>query len=207
MNESDRDLPGHDDAGAGAPGGHAARRTRAGFTGVEDDGATPGTVLLVDDEPGVTAALARAFHKEPWRILEARSGPEALRVMEREPVDVIISDEEMPGMSGGELLSEARRRFPEAVRMVLTGRARMDAVIRAINEGEIYRFLLKPCHEGDLRLNIRQALELKALRSENRTLSETVRVQRSLLQELERQNPGITRVERDADGAIVIDEE
>jgi two-component system, probable response regulator PhcQ len=164
-------------------------------------------VLVVDDEPTVTASLRRLFHKEPWRILEAHSGEDALEIFGRESIDVIVTDEEMPGMSGCDLLARVRRQHPETVRMVLTGRASLDLVIRAVNEGEIYRFFLKPCQMEDLAVSIRQAVELKRLRDENQMLADTLHAQNLLLAEMERQNPGITLITRDSEGAIVIDED
>lgn len=165
------------------------------------------TILLVDDEPAVTAGLRRTLRKDPWRILEAHSGPEALTVLAREPVDVVISDEAMPGMSGCELLAEVRRRYPETTRVILSGHSNLESAVRAINEGEIYRFFLKPCHEADLRFGIQEALRIKALEAERRSLLHTVKEQSKQLRELERCNPGITRVSRGADGAILIDDE
>ncbi|MDZ7337820.1 MAG: response regulator [candidate division KSB1 bacterium] len=128
----------------------------------------PHKVLFVDDEPHVLAALRRALHREPYQVLCASSGTEALRLMAETPVDAVISDEQMPGMSGSELLAEVRRRYPETVRMMLTGNATLSTAIRAINDGEVYRFFTKPCNELDLATTIRHALEQKDLVEENR---------------------------------------
>ncbi len=128
----------------------------------------PHRVLFVDDEPSVLAGLRRALHKEPYQVLCATSAAEALRLMAETPVDAVISDEQMPGMSGSELLAEVRRRYPETVRMMLTGNASLNTAIRAINEGAVYRFFTKPCNELDLATTIRHALEQKDLIEENR---------------------------------------
>ncbi len=125
-------------------------------------------VLFVDDEPHVLAALRRTLRNEPYQVLCASSAAEALALMAETPVDVVVSDEQMPGMSGSELLAEVRRRYPDTVRMMLSGKATLEGAIRAINDGEIYRFFTKPCNELDLATTIRHALEQKDLVEENR---------------------------------------
>lgn len=125
-------------------------------------------VLFVDDEPHVLAALRRALRKEPYQVRCASSAAEALALMAQIAVDVVVSDEQMPGMSGSELLAEVRRRYPDTVRMMLSGKATLEGAIRAINDGEIYRFFTKPCNELDLATTIRHALEQKDLVEANR---------------------------------------
>jgi response regulator RpfG family c-di-GMP phosphodiesterase len=105
---------------------------------------------LVDDEPLITTTLKRVLRKEPYDICTANSGAEALQILARKPVDVIVSDERMPGMSGSEFLAVARQQYPDTARIILTGQANLEAAIRAINEGAICRFLTKPCKEDDL---------------------------------------------------------
>jgi two-component system, probable response regulator PhcQ len=162
------------------------------------------TILLVDDEPRVTAAIRRLMRHEPWKILEAHSGREALHILAREAVHVLVTDEMMPEMRGSTLISEVRRRYPDTIRIVLSGRADLDAAVKAINDGEVFRFLLKPCSEVDLVLMLRQALRIQALEAENRRLRGTVRDQAEILRDLEVRNPGITRVERGPDGSITV---
>ena len=99
-------------------------------------------VLLLDDEPNVTAGLKRALHSEPWKILTAATTGGAFDILSREAVDVVVSDERMPGMSGSQFLSEVRKKYPHTIRMILSGQADLEAAVRAINEGEVYRFLL-----------------------------------------------------------------
>ena len=164
-------------------------------------------ILLVDDEPQVTNALKRAFHGEPWRVLSAQSGQEALNIMAAEAVDVIIADEEMPGMQGTELLSFISHQYPDTIRMMLTGHAQFDLAGRAINDGQIYRFFVKPVSAIELTVSVRQAVQAKSLEAENRQLHETVREQGALLQDLERNNPGISKVRRDSDGVILIEDD
>jgi two-component system probable response regulator PhcQ len=167
----------------------------------------PYRVLFVDDEPHVTEALKRALRKEPYEVLSASSAREALALMKREPVDVVISDERMPGMPGSEFLAVVFQEYPDTVRIILTGHANLDAAVRAINQGHIYRFLTKPVNDLELSVTIRQAIQYKELASGSRRLLKTARQQHALIEELERANPGITDVDRDEDGAIVLDEE
>lgn len=114
-------------------------------------------VLLVDDDEAALA-LAAALEDAPYEVLTARSAAEALGVLEREDVQVVVSDEWMPGMRGVELLSQIAREYPYIVRILLTGDPQLDAAVRAINEGEIFRFLTKPCSSSTLDAVIREAL-------------------------------------------------
>jgi DNA-binding NtrC family response regulator len=164
-------------------------------------------VLLLDDEPNVTAGLKRALHSEPWKILTAATTGGAFDILSREAVDVVVSDERMPGMSGSQFLSEVRKKYPHTIRMILSGQADLEAAVRAINEGEVYRFLLKPCNPADLRITIRQAMEHKQLVELSRKLLREYEKKQSLLDELERANPGITLVTTDEHGAICMDDE
>ena len=151
------------------------------------------TVLLVDDEPAILAALRRSLRGESYRILTSNDPREAISILEREPVDLMVSDIDMPGMSGVELVGHARRAFPEVVRILLTGRGSLESALRAINDGEVYRYLTKPWDESELRETIAQALQrLHELR--RAAAADRAAARRNLLYaELEREHPGITR--------------
>ena len=164
-------------------------------------------ILVVDDEPPIRELLKDALSREPYDVLCAGSAEEALAVLEREPVDVIISDEKMPGMLGSEFLAVARQKYPNTIRMILTGHASLEAAIRAINEGQIYRFFTKPCNMVDLVVTVRQALQQRELLAENQRLLNIVQQQSLTLEQLEKRSPGITKVKRDAAGAVIIDDE
>ncbi|HEX9850231.1 HD-GYP domain-containing protein [Candidatus Deferrimicrobium sp.] len=101
-------------------------------------------VLLVDDEANILNALARLFLDRDVRVLRAGNGEEALGIVQREPVAVIVSDNLMPGMRGVELLSRVRDLSPDTVRVLLTGYADLPTAIEAINRGEVFRFHVKP---------------------------------------------------------------
>jgi len=114
-------------------------------------------VMLVDDESNVLSALTRALIDEPFDIITASSGNEALELMEGKTIKAIVSDERMVGMQGSELLAEVKRRSPETVRILLTGHATLDAAMRAVNVGEIYRFFLKPWDDTEVRFALMSA--------------------------------------------------
>lgn len=127
-------------------------------------------VMLVDDEVNVLSALTRALIDDPFEIITATSGIQALELMEGKTVKAIVSDERMVGMQGSELLAEVKRRSPQTVRILLTGHATLDAAMRAVNVGEIYRFFLKPWDDNQLRSALISAIEKYDLESENRQL-------------------------------------
>ena len=164
------------------------------------------TILLVDDEPQVTNALERALHREPYEILTATSGAAGLELLESHRVDVVISDEQMPGMSGSEFLSAVRKKFPHTIRMILSGQASLEAAVRAINEGEVYRFFLKPCNPTDLIFTVQQALAHKRLEEQSRRLLREYQRQASKLARVEHNSPGLLLLDTDEDGAVVVDE-
>jgi two-component system probable response regulator PhcQ len=164
------------------------------------------TILLVDDEPNVTEALKRALRREPYEILTAISGAAALELLERRAVDVVISDEQMPGMSGSVFLSAVRKQYPHTIRMILSGQASLEAAVRAINEGEVYRFFLKPCNPTDLAFTVQQALAHKRLEEQSRRLLRKYQRQAATLARLEHNSPGILHLDTDEEGAVVVDE-
>jgi PAS domain S-box-containing protein len=126
-------------------------------------------VLFVDDEENNLKAFKASFRRE-MDVLLAGSGQEALELLARESVHVIVSDQRMPGMSGSEFLAIARKRHPSAMRMLLTGYSDLEAVVRAVNEGGIYAYATKPWDENDVRLRIQQAFEINQLRAEKERL-------------------------------------
>ncbi len=166
----------------------------------------PHKILLVDDVPQVIEGLKRALHKEPYQVLTANSAKDGLEILARQPVDVVVTDEMMPGMPGSKFLALVYQKYPDTYRIMLTGHANLELAVRAINEGHIYRFLIKPCSEHELSVAIRQAIQQKELAEKSRMLLKKVKEQDLILQRMEREHPGITKVERDATGTIVIDD-
>ncbi len=144
------------------------------------------TLLFVDDEKSITKALHRLFRKDGYHIFTASSGMEGLELLEKaeRPVSLIISDQRMPGMNGAQFLEKAKKIFPDAVRFLLTGYSDMDAVVEAVNKGEIHRYLTKPWNDDDLILQVRQSLKQFELVIENRRLLKLTNKQNKELDEL-----------------------
>ena len=144
---------------------------------VTEEKKAPYRLLLVDDEPNILASLRRVFQRENYELLFAQNGAEALRIMEKKPVELIMTDFMMPGMNGSELLREVRERWPNTIRIMLTGHANTDAVMGSIKEGAVYRFILKPWNDDDIRLTIALALEQYELIQRTRTLEQQTQKQ------------------------------
>ena len=130
-------------------------------------------ILIVDDEDAILESLELTLGLE-YRVFTATSGEEGLRILDREDIALIISDQAMPGMSGVEFLERAMERNPRAIRMMLTGYADMPALIAAINEGRIWRYLPKPWEPDDLRIAVKRGLEVFELSNENAQLADAL---------------------------------
>jgi len=115
------------------------------------------TLLLVDDELPVLRALQRLFRPAGYQILTAQSGAEALALMAQQPVHVVLSDFRMPQMTGDKLLREVKELYPGTVRMILSGFADLNAVMSALNDGAVYKFLVKPWDNEELKDQIEEA--------------------------------------------------
>jgi two-component system probable response regulator PhcQ len=140
-------------------------------------------VLVVDDDASVVEGLGVVLRGEPYTVLTATSARQALDLLERQSVDVIVTDETMPGMRGSELLALARKLRPETMRLVLTGQATLHSAIRSINEAAVHRYLIKPCPPAELKAAITEALQAKARQSVHARLVEAARQQSRLLAE------------------------
>jgi signal transduction histidine kinase len=127
------------------------------------------TLLIVDDEPDVLDSLRHQFHRS-YRVLTHTSGKEAVETLQNDEVDLILSDQRMPGMTGDQLLRRARELKPDTIRMLFTGYADIQAVISAVNEGHIFRYILKPWDSAELEGIIRQGVDQCDLLAERRRL-------------------------------------
>jgi two-component system, probable response regulator PhcQ len=164
------------------------------------------SLLIVDDEEFVRNALVRALRSEDYEIRTADGPKAACEALAERPADIVLSDFKMPRMTGLELLQRVREQYPDSIRIMLTGHADTETVIDAVNNSEIYRFLTKPWNDEELKLVLRLAAShLDAMR-ENRRLVDLVKRQAALLRGIEGKHPGITKVARTNDGAVVIDE-
>ncbi|MBU1692147.1 MAG: Flp pilus assembly complex ATPase component TadA [Gammaproteobacteria bacterium] len=127
-------------------------------------------ILLVDDEPNVLKALQRVFRQENYEIVLAGNGPDAIDLLRKDVFHLMISDYMMPGMTGAQVLKQSKAIQPDMIRIMLTGHADTGAVMGAINEGAVYKFILKPWNDDDLRVTVAIALEQFDLIQKNRTL-------------------------------------
>ncbi len=123
------------------------------------------TVLFVDDEPRVLTSM-RAMFRRDYDVLLANSGQEALDLLRGHTVDVIVSDQRMPGMTGVEVLKAVKHLAPNAMRILLTGYADLNAIEASINEGEVFRYLTKPCPSDQLKeaIGLAAGITVEALR-------------------------------------------
>jgi len=152
------------------------------------------TILLVDDEVEILESLRRTLRSEGYRLLTTPSPFEALEIVERESVDLMVADIDMPGMNGLELVSRIRRTHPHVVRILLTGDSSIESALHAINEGEVYRYLTKPWQKIELRETLRHALDRLEEIRRAASADRLTRAREAMLSELESAHPGIRKV-------------
>lgn len=146
------------------------------------------TLLLVDDEEYILSALNRVFRREGYRILRADGAAAGLALLSDNDVGVIISDQRMPGMTGVEFFSQVKERYPDTVRIMLSGYTELESVTAAINRGAIYKFLTKPWEDDLLRSHVGEAFEYYEWRLESKRISrELQNANQDLEQKVERQ--------------------
>jgi len=142
------------------------------------------TVLAVDDEPNILAALRRLFRTTGWRILTAGHAEEALALLATEPVNAVLSDMHMPGMDGVRLLERVTQGWPRTARLLLTGQADLGSTIAAINRGRLHRYIAKPWNDEELLLTLRQVAEGQQLEADKQALERLTQRQNDELKEL-----------------------
>lgn len=136
----------------------------------------PTRILLLDDEPAILLALKRTLSRDGYDVLTANTPEEAFALLHSLRVDIVMTDHIMPKMTGLEFLKLVRNRFPEAIRIMLTGQADTATAIDAINQGEIFRFLTKPWDDAELKSTLFTARQVLAEDRENRRLLTLARV-------------------------------
>ncbi len=127
------------------------------------------TILYVDDEQQNLVSFKAVFRRD-YNVMTALSGEEGLSILQNETVDLVITDQRMPHMTGIQFLEKIIPEFPETVRMILTGFSDVEAIIGAINTGQVYRYITKPWDENELRMTIENASQLSGLQSKNKQL-------------------------------------
>jgi putative nucleotidyltransferase with HDIG domain len=143
-------------------------------------------VLFVDDEVNILKAVKRLLRNEPWEVQCASRPQEALELLDTQAVQVVVSDQRMPEMSGVDLLAAVRERHPDVVRMMLTGYTEMNVAVEAINRGEIFRLITKPWNDEELKATLRQAFDHFDLKEEIKRLNQVTREQNFKLQDMNR---------------------
>ncbi len=165
-------------------------------------------VLLVDDETAVLHAVRRIFsHSQVVELLTVEDPFAAMEMVVEGGIALVISDQQMPGMTGLEFLAWVNANHPEIVKIIMTGDTDIQTAVQAINDIGVYKFIRKPWNNDDLYWTVVRALEMARMQQKNRQLQAELNEKDQSLQRYERLYPGITSVDRDADGAIVIDED
>ncbi|WP_158592185.1 EAL domain-containing protein [Noviherbaspirillum sedimenti] len=150
-------------------------------------------LLLVDDEPNILNALKRLVRRDGYQILTASGGKEGLTLLAQHDIDVIVSDQRMPGMTGVEFLRTVKNLYPDTVRIVLSGFTELQSVTDAVNEGAIYKFFTKPWDDLQLREHVAKAFQHKEMADENRRLGLEVRAANQELAKANRQLEDLLR--------------
>lgn len=141
-------------------------------------------ILCVDDEPNVLKSLRRLFRGVDYIVHLAESGTKGLEVLEQENIDLIISDMRMPHMDGAEFLTQAALRWPDTVRILLTGFADIESTIAAVNQGKIYSYCSKPWEDDELKVLVAKAIDEKRLREERVLLFDIIHKKNAQLKDL-----------------------
>lgn len=131
------------------------------------------SLLLIDDEKDITDSLERQFRKK-FKIFKANTGLDGLKILRKEKVSLIISDQRMPNMTGVEFFEQAQRIQPEAIRILLTGYTDVESVIASINAGQIYRYVTKPWDPNDLDVAVQRGIETFEMKQELREKNEAL---------------------------------
>jgi two-component system, NtrC family, sensor kinase len=156
------------------------------------EAASPSTILIVDDDEHVRRALRRVLRRARCRVVDAPDAVAGLRLLEQEPIQVVVSDYRMPGLSGVEFLREVKERWPRIQRVLLTGQADSIAIEEAVNRSEIFRFIWKPWDDAHLLITIQSAIDQYWMVEQNRRLEALLSLR----------NDELERLNRDLDGKL-----
>ncbi len=151
------------------------------------------TILCIDDEENILSAIRRVLRVEGYNIITSTDALEGLAILEGNNVQLVISDQRMPGMSGTEFLATVRERFPDVVRIILSGYTDIDAITESINRGHIYKLLLKPWNDQALKMEIKQAFEHYELMYANKLLHKKIMEQNNELKDINERMEDLVR--------------
>lgn len=143
-------------------------------------------ILYVDDEQNNLVSFKATFRMK-YNIHTAISGDEAIKILKNNPIEIIITDQRMPNMTGVEFLQSILGDFPDPIRILLTGYADLNAVVDSINKGKIFHYLTKPWNEEELEMTIKRAYDVYSLKKEETELTEKLGVTNAQLEFLLRQ--------------------
>lgn len=154
-------------------------------------------ILALDDEQNILESLQRLFFKEDFGVFTTTDFHEALDVLGKEKIKLILSDQRMPDISGVEFLKQVKAKYPDVIRILITGHADIQAAEDAINVGEVYRFINKPWNGEDLKASVRQAIKHYDLVIENRNLFEAMKTKNEELEVLNRKLKNMYEVQKE----------
>lgn len=169
-------------------------------TGMENNQVN--NLLVIDDEPAILSSLRRQFRKN-YQVHIANSAEEGMKLMKEHSIQVIISDQRMPGMSGSDFFDQVKHDYPDATRLLLTGYADIQAVIEAINDGNIYRYITKPWDPTELDTIVREAFERHNLIVNNKKLMDQLQeANRTLENRVKKRTAALRKINKEKDYMI-----
>jgi len=163
----------------------------------------------VDDDANILDSIERVLFNDDYEITKFTNPIEAFEMISKSngDIDLVISDNKMPQIKGVDFLISLRKKYPDIIRIMLTGESDLQDAQYAINDGKVYRFLIKPVDPYELELLIKRALAHKDLWLNNKKLLEKVKAQELTISSLEKDYPGISKIDQETDGAIMIADE
>ncbi len=161
------------------------------------------TVLVVDDDAPILKAIQRVLRKEHCRVLTAPSAEKGLALLAEEDIQIVISDKNMPRTDGLVFLKQVKSEFPQVLTIMLTGNADLNSAVEAINAAGVFKYLVKPWDDDDLRFTVREALAFVRRQHAGFSSRYDAKSNDIVRRDLEKDFPGITHVVRDKDGYII----